>query len=174
MGGIDKRPAGVRMTNATINDTAEKYAKLIHKAKGKTATEIVWDHIRYCVLEFHYAIETEMDKIILKRYIGRDLNVVNDIKVGILSKIDFYRKIAILDEIDAELKIGMPINKIKVINNIRNALIHNYPKSHSSFNYRGGHILKDLKFECLCEDILEVFKELQKIHNVIAVKPYRR
>lgn len=156
-----------------IEELAAHYASVIKKAKGTHKYEVGWDDIRYCIMEMHYILESDMDMIIAKRYVGRKDNVITDLKVAILSKLDFYRKITILEEIEDELKVGMPISQLKYLNNLRNALMHNHPKSDSAFKYRGGHIYNDLKFEDVCKDALSLFGKLTEIRDKIPPKPLR-
>ena len=156
-----------------IEDLAKHYASLIKKARGTHKFEVAWDDIRFCIMEIHYILESDMDMIIAKRYVGRNANVITDLKVAILSKLDFYRKIAVLEEIEDELALGIPISQLKYINNLRNALIHNHPKSDNAFKYKGGHIYNDLKFEDVCNDALLLFGKLGEVRDKIPPKPLR-
>ena len=160
-------------TTEKIEELARRSAAIIRASKARSKFEVAWDDIRYCVLEIHYILESDIDMIIAKRYVGRNSHVIADINVTILSKLDFYRKISILEEIEDELKIGIPTRDLKFFNNLRNALIHNYPKGHDSFKYKGGHIYNDLKFKDVCEDALALFKKLTDIRDKIPPKAYR-
>jgi len=164
------------MGNSSINKAIEEIAKIhaanIRRSKIKFGLGTARDDIRYSVLEIFEMLEDYADDIITKRYIGRNALMGHEIKIVILSKIDFSRKISILEEIEDETQIGIPVNSLRFYNNLRNALVHDYPKSHKFFKYKGGHIYNDLKFKDVCTDALALFKKALEIREKITPKSY--
>ncbi len=154
-----------------IRQVVKKYQKMLQKMKADSGLDLLWQDMRYCVLEFFHVVEGDVDQIIARRYARGNDAVGMDIKVVFLSKLDFSRKISILDEIQEETAVKLPVNQIRVINNLRNAFIHNYPRGHKNFLYKKGHIYADLKIKDFLADMEQLLKELSICME--KVKPVR-
>ncbi|MDP2646513.1 MAG: hypothetical protein Q8P24_16360 [Desulfobacterales bacterium] len=138
--------------------------------KAQSGFDLTWQEVMYCVLEVFYVIEGDIDQIIAKRYARGNAGVGMDIKVVFLSKLDFSRKIAILEEIQEETGIDLWVNQIRMVNNLRNAFVHNYPRGNKGFRYKKGHICDDLKIKDFFEDMTELFKKLSTALEKVKAK----
>lgn len=137
--------------------------RFVKKAKAKYEVDTTWDEIRYTILELYRYIELMVDGIILRRYIGdaeSDRAVI--IRADILAKIDFSRKIILLEELKEKSKLSVDIGTIRAVHNLRNALVHNFPKKHKYFLYKKGHIIDDGKLSGLLDAVFDLLEKLEK------------
>jgi len=86
-------------------------------------------------------------------------------RCDILSKVVFYQKILILEELSRYLHVRVDIGKIKSFNNVRNALVHGFPKNHKYFTYDKGHLVSDNKFNKLSNDVLSLCDDLEEVRK---------
>lgn len=154
---------------------AEAIAKGVFDAlkglKKRMYKNTILSDIRPPVLEIHGLIEEMMDRIILRRYVlNQDVTVVNRVNDIILSKLSYSSKIEIIKKIQKETGLELFAGKIAYLNALRNALVHNYSAEDKIFNYRGGHIIKDLKIDEVFEDMIKMICKLGDAYKTIQTK----
>jgi hypothetical protein len=130
----------------------------------------ILEDMRYCILKMHYLAEIFIDDIIIKRYVG-DHYLAGFIKSDILAQLDFYKKIRILENVNAYCKSSIDTKLLNSINKIRNAVAHNYPIRHKDYTYKKGHIIYNLKIVDLMDDAMDLIIALKKL-NIPIIPDY--
>lgn len=146
----------------------KKATATLKKIASEHGLDVTWYDLTVFILQLHYFIDIGLDDLILKRYLGeRESLQAVAICTNILFRLDFYKKIEIIDQLNKDFNLQIPMDKIRVINNLRNALVHNFPQEHRYFKYDGSHITSGKSLEKLLSDLRSILGILEAAYQKI-------